>query len=120
VEKLAMWFWISWPTRPCKVRRGGGYFNCPSCQRRQAGHLYQVVSRTYLYGIIPFATGGPVGPESYHCLVCRQEFIGDGRYGSDFGAHALARTWRCFRCNKEVPYEQFDCPHCGYRFEVER
>jgi hypothetical protein len=33
---------------------------------------------------------------------------------------AESRTWRCFKCHKEVPYQEFQCPHCGYRLEVGR
>jgi DNA-directed RNA polymerase subunit RPC12/RpoP len=112
-----MW-WISWSRGPQKVAKGNGYFNCPQCGRRQVCALSQVESRTHLYGIIPVSAGQPVGPEYYKCLACRGTFVNDGSYGYDFGPHAETATWRCFKCNKEVPYQDFECPHCGYRLEV--
>jgi DNA-directed RNA polymerase subunit RPC12/RpoP len=24
--------------------------------------------------------------------------------------------WKCFKCNKPVPYMEVECPHCGFRF----
>jgi predicted RNA-binding Zn-ribbon protein involved in translation (DUF1610 family) len=112
-----MWF-ISWSKGSAKVARGTGFFNCPRCGRRQPCSLSQVESRTYLYGFIPVGGGEPVGPEAYHCTVCAGEFVADGSYGFDHGPHAETQTWRCFKCKKEVPYEDFECPHCGYRLNV--
>jgi hypothetical protein len=31
---------------------------------------------------------------------------------------ADTRRWRCFKCDKEVHYQDLECPHCGYRLEV--
>jgi hypothetical protein len=53
-------------------------------------------------------------------LACHREFLADGSYGYDYGLHAEPQTWRCFKCNGEVPYERFDCPHCGYTFDPNR
>lgn len=33
---------------------------------------------------------------------------------------AETRRWRCFKCDREVHYQDFECPHCGYRLEVGR
>jgi DNA-directed RNA polymerase subunit RPC12/RpoP len=115
-----MWFILFSITRPGKVQGIRGYFNCPHCARRQPCSLSQIKLRRYLYGLIPVSDGTPVGPESYRCLACSREYLGDGGYGYDFGMHAEARTWKCFKCGKDVPYERFDCPHCGYQFEVGR
>jgi DNA-directed RNA polymerase subunit RPC12/RpoP len=80
--------------------------------------LFQIRILTSLYG---FTVGNQAaGPESYLCSECHREFAADGNYGYDFGEHADAQTWRCFKCNGEVPYERFDCPHCGYRFDPSR
>lgn len=101
-----------------KVRGGTGYFNCPHCAHRRQGTLYQMRACQYLYGFIPFGTGEAVGPESYVCSDCKHEFVGDGAYGYDFGEHWESPTWKCFKCEKEIPYERFDCPHCGYRLKL--
>jgi hypothetical protein len=102
-----------------KVCRGPGYFNCPHCGRRQPGELYETVTRRYLGGHgIPLSHGEASGPEVYRCLVCPKEVTAYGHYGYDFGPHARRQTWKCFHCKGEVPYERFDCPHCGYRFQV--
>ncbi|SRR5579871_2015624 len=114
-----MW-WISWSRGSEKVAKGVGYFNCPHCQRRQPCRMCQVETRTRLYGIIPVSGAGAVGPESYRCSECHREFVADGSYGFDFGPDMEKPPWRCFKCNKEVPYEDFECPHCGYRLEVGR
>ncbi len=111
-------FWLS-SSGLRKVQRGGGYFNCPECRRRQPCTLRQVQTRHTLWGL-PLGGGQPVGPESYLCLACHREFLADGSYGYDYGLHAEPQTWRCFKCNGEVPYERFDCPHCGYTFDPNR
>src|SRR5262245_32994311 len=117
-----MWFWVSWSSGERKKRRGRGYFNCPACKSRQPCDQSQVVRNTYLYGFIPTTAGDPVGPDVYRCRTCRKEFVADGVFAYDFGEHAAApkTTWQCFKCNGDVPYELFDCPHCGYRFDVSR
>jgi DNA-directed RNA polymerase subunit RPC12/RpoP len=116
-----MQMWIVYTSsRPEKVADGEGYFNCPDCGCRQSCTLLHVRPRKYLYGFISLGDGEPVGPESYRCAGCGKEFVADGVYGYDFGAHPTPRNWRCFKCKGEVPYERFDCPHCGYRFETTR
>ena len=79
--------------------------------------MSQMLNRTFLYGFIPVASGSPLGPEYYRCQECSHEFQADGRTGYDFGQHQLPQTWSCFKCNKEIAYERFDCPHCGYVFD---
>jgi hypothetical protein len=114
-----MFLWFHFSRGPRKIRRGEGYFNCPECRCRHHCDLFQVESRSFLWGI-PLSDGEAVGPESYLCSGCQREFVADGAYGYDFGAHEEPETWRCFKCNGEVAYERFDCPHCGYRFDVGR
>jgi DNA-directed RNA polymerase subunit RPC12/RpoP len=80
--------------------------------------MSQLRLRQYLYGLIPISDGTPVGPEYYRCLACSREFAADGTFGYDFGLHAVKRSWKCFKCNQDVPYERFDCPPCGYVFDV--
>ena len=113
-----MWFFVSSVSKAVKVASGRGYFNCPGCARRQPCTLYQVTQRQYLYGLIPLSEGTPIGPEFYVCLGCNRQHVNDGGYGYDFGMQAESHTWKCFRCGKDVPYERFDCPHCGYTFDA--
>jgi DNA-directed RNA polymerase subunit RPC12/RpoP len=113
-----VWFVVFSVSRAARVASGRGYFNCPDCARRQPCTLYQVKLRQYLYGLIPLSGGTPIGPDSYNCLACNRQHFNDGSYGYDFGAHTETRSWKCFRCGQDVPYERFDCPHCGYNFEV--
>jgi DNA-directed RNA polymerase subunit RPC12/RpoP len=113
-----MWFVVFWSRAARKVEAGQGYFNCPLCQRRRRCVLSQVESRPYLYGIIPLPVGEIVGPEYYRCLDCKREWSSELGFGYDFGTHAETQPWKCFKCGKEVPYESFECPHCGYRLEV--
>jgi DNA-directed RNA polymerase subunit RPC12/RpoP len=80
--------------------------------------MAQVETRMRLYGIVPVGAGEAVGPESYQCLVCDGEFVADGSYGFDFGPHPEKQSWRCFKCKQHVPYEDFECPHCGFRLDV--
>jgi predicted RNA-binding Zn-ribbon protein involved in translation (DUF1610 family) len=115
-----MFFWVSWSTGPRKQSQGSGYFNCPNCASRQPAELFQFIRTTYLYGFLPMGGGSPVGDEIYYCRACRREFANDGLYGYDFGEEATARTWQCFKCDRDIPYERFDCPHCGYRFDPSR
>jgi hypothetical protein len=79
-----------------------------------------MVKRNYLYGFIPMSIGEPMGPEFYRCLECRGKFQSDGQFCYDFGQHMERRTWRCFKCDHEISYEQFECPKCGYKFEIGR
>jgi DNA-directed RNA polymerase subunit RPC12/RpoP len=111
------WFYF-WVQHQAKVAKDNGYFNCPACERRQPCTLAQTEARARLYGIIPLSGGQAVGPESYQCLACGREFVADGSYGFDFGPNAETQKWRCFKCKKEVPYEDFECPHCGFRLEI--
>jgi DNA-directed RNA polymerase subunit RPC12/RpoP len=117
---MCLRFWLSWLEGPreVKVATGRGYFNCPYCRSRQPCQLSQVLSRTYMLRGFPMSHGEPVGPEQYLCLQCKREYTADGIHGFDYGPNAAPQTWRCFQCNGEVPYEKFDCPHCGYRFKV--
>jgi hypothetical protein len=112
--------WIGWSWGVQRVRCGEGYLNCPVCRCRQPAFLFQMMTRTYLYGFIPMGYGDPVGPESYRCRICNNDFVADGVSAYDFGEHAGPRTWKCFKCKQEIPYDRFECPHCGYRFEVGR
>ena len=114
---MAFWFWLSWSRQTTKEQSSEGYFNCPKCRRRQPCTLSQIQSGTYLYGFIPLSRE-PVGPEYYLCHVCQREWQSDVGFTFDFGAHADSPTLNCFKCGKEVPYEKFECPHCGYRLDV--
>ncbi len=113
-----MFFFIFSSRAARKAEVGHGYFNCPHCSRRCPCALAQVESRQYLYGLIPLPGGEQVGPEYYRCLHCQREWASNIGFGYDFGMHAETQAWKCFKCNKEVPYESFECPHCGYRLEV--
>jgi DNA-directed RNA polymerase subunit RPC12/RpoP len=112
-----MWFWL-WFSRCRKVQKGHGYFNCPHCQRREMCSFSQFEDRRYIYGLIPVSSGEPVGPEYYVCESCKREWASDLEFAFDFGTHAQTRTWKCFKCGKELPYEAFECSHCGYRLDI--
>src|SRR4051794_1192921 len=112
-----MWF-IFWTRSEAKAKAEEGYFNCPQCRFRTRCARYQMQNQAYLYGVIPLGGGEFHGQESYQCLVCGREWGADTTYGFDFGLHAETQAWRCFKCNKEVPYESFECPHCNYRLDV--
>ena len=115
-----MWFWVYWSSGPRKQQQGRGYINCPLCASRQPAELFQFIRTTYLYGIVPLSSGQPEGPETYRCLTCSRQFVSDGSYGYDFSEEAARRTWQCFKCDRPIPYERFDCPHSGYRFDPTR
>jgi DNA-directed RNA polymerase subunit RPC12/RpoP len=101
------------------VQVGQGYFNCPHCRgHRRPCVLSQLESRRYLYGLIPLPGGQRLGQESYRCLTCQRDWSSEACYGYDFGEHADTPNWKCFKCSKEVPYESFECLHCGFRLEV--
>jgi hypothetical protein len=110
-------FWISWSQSARKTPQGQGFFNCPTCARRQPCQMSQYVRRSYLYGIIPLTAGEPVGQEFYFCIACRREFQSDGRAAYDFGSESGPRTWKCFKCGAEIEYHRFDCPSCGCQFD---
>jgi DNA-directed RNA polymerase subunit RPC12/RpoP len=114
-----MWFFLVWSQATRLVKVGQGYFNCPHCRHRRPCLLSQLESRWYLYGLIPMPGRKRLGPESYQCLGCRRDWSSEAGLGYDFGEHLETPNWKCFKCSKEVPYESFECPHCGYRLEVD-
>jgi hypothetical protein len=113
-----MWMWSRFFSSGVhKAKLGPGYFNCPTCKLRQPCVLYQHLSRTYFSYFIPLSRDA-VGPEFYVCDVCRHEWSSEKPLPYDFGMHEVGQTWRCFKCDKQVPYEKFECPHCGYHLDV--
>jgi predicted RNA-binding Zn-ribbon protein involved in translation (DUF1610 family) len=113
---MGIFFWFSGGGKKEHETLGEGFFNCPECKRRQPGEVSQTVARDSINSI-PLGTGEAVGAERYTCRVCGFQGINDGGYAYDFGPHAEVRAWNCFKCRKPVPYERFDCPHCGYEFK---
>jgi hypothetical protein len=113
-----MWFLVVWSRANCMVQVGQGYFNCPHCRGRRRCVLSQLESRWYLYGLIPLPGGHRLGSESYRCLLCNRDWPSESGFGYDFGEHAETPNWKRFKCNKDVPYESFECPHCGFRLEL--
>lgn len=110
-----MW-WVVWWNRGVQrnVEVGNGYFNCPGCKTRQPCTLSQDQTATYLFGFIPLNSAASGGPESYVCRVCEQQFRDSGMSSFDFGDHPAPRTWKCFKCKKEMPYGAMRCRQCGY------
>jgi hypothetical protein len=115
-----MAFWVFWTRGPRKIRQGEGYFNCPTCKERRPCEMFQMFERTHLYGFIRLSRGEPVGPELNVCMGCRQEFAADEQFGYSFSAEAEPPTWRCFKCHKQVAYDLFERPHCGYHLKLGR
>jgi DNA-directed RNA polymerase subunit RPC12/RpoP len=109
---------ITWKDEPLQVPEGEGFFNCPTCGARRPCWLWRTVRRGLLFGKVPVTAPQVVGPERFRCDACGGEFAEDGQHGYDYGPNAVTQAWKCFRCKQEVPYERFDCPHCGYRLEV--
>src|SRR5438105_1024238 len=112
-----MWIPVLRRTRR-QVPVAQGYFNCPVCASRQPCFLVMVEARNYLAGFIPLPGQPVAGPESYHCLTCKRDWPADPIADYDYGEEAGTPPWQCFKCGREVAYESFECPHCGYRLEV--
>jgi hypothetical protein len=116
-----MWIW--WTTGPTRQSSGQGYFNCPSCGCRTPCELVHVGGgSTYLFGFIPISSSAAAAndAEIYRCLRCEGEYAHDASIAYGFSEEFETPSWKCFKCQCEIPYEEFECPRCGYRLDVGR